>query len=210
MDRFLRVAVSSRQAKDLNVMSKWRLDLSGNRVTYERCMLAIECFASPLLRQDLKGSLVTVARSKTSNDGTKSETLTMIGEGAMAVRGLILGVEEVNARADENTLSESTLSENLSKILINREELSVAKSPPLRISGKLFGVHKGTVRALLTTMQDDLNKSQRIAIEAAMNERVTLWQGPPGTGKTRTLVRLIAAFCRSRQGQVLACADRYI
>lgn len=205
----MRVAVSSRQAKDLNVMSKWRLDVSANRVTYERCMLAIECFASPLLRQDIKGSLLstaTVAQSKTSNDGTKSERMLMVGEGAMAVRGLILGVEEVNARADENTLSESTPS----KILINQEELTVAKSPPLRISGKSFGVHKGTIRALLTTMQDDLNKSQRIAIEAAMNQRVTLWQGPPGTGKTRTLVRLIAAFCRSRQGQVLACADRYI
>ena len=189
-------------------MSKWRLDVSANRVTYERCMLAIECFASPLLRQDIKGSLLstaTVAQSKTSNDGTKSERMMMVGEGAMAVRGLILGVEEVNARADENTLSESTPS----KILMN-QELTVAKSPPLRISGKLFGVHKGTIRALLTTMQDDLNKSQRIAIEAAMNQRVTLWQGPPGTGKTRTLVRLIAAFCRSRQGQVLACADRYI
>lgn len=204
----MQVAVSSRQAKDLNVMSKWRLDVSANRVTYERCMLAIECFASPLLRQDIKGSLLstaTVAQSKTSNDGTKSERMMMVGEGAMAVRGLILGVEEVNARADENTLSESTPS----KILMN-QELTVAKSPPLRISGKLFGVHKGTIRALLTTMQDDLNKSQRIAIEAAMNQRVTLWQGPPGTGKTRTLVRLIAAFCRSRQGQVLACADRYI
>ena len=66
------------------------------------------------------------------------------------------------------------------------------------------------MRALLQAMENEINQSQKIAIEAAFNERATLWQGPPGTGKTRALVCFITAFCLSKQGQVLACAHRYV
>lgn len=209
-DRFLKVAVPSYQAKDLNVSLKWRLDLSANRVSYERCMLAIDCFASPELRQGLKGSLVVPTSPAASSNGsknfTKSEKSIMVGEGIMAMRGLIMGVEETKSRLVEGTTFESLSPDTY----INQECLSIAKSPPSRISGKMFGAHKGSVRTLLQTMGNEINNSQKIAIEAAFNQRTTLWQGPPGTGKTRTLVRLITAFCRSKQGQVLACADRYV
>ncbi|KAG0567437.1 hypothetical protein KC19_7G135000 [Ceratodon purpureus] len=205
--RFLRVAIPSYQAKGLNVSLKWRLDLSANRVSYERCMLAINCFASPELRQGLSGSLVLptapVASPNSSKNSTKSEKSITVGEGTMAVRGLIMGVEETKSRLGEGTTLESLPPDTY----INQEYLSIAKSPPSRISGKMFGAHKGSVRALLQGMGNEINNSQKIAIEAAFNQRITLWQGPPGTGKTRTLVRLITAFCRNKQGQVLACAD---
>lgn len=207
--RFLKIAIPSYQSKGLNVSLKWRLDLSANRVSYERCMLAIDCFASPELRQGLKGSLILptppVASLNGSKNSTKSEKSITVGEGIMAVRGLIMGVEETKSRLGEDTTFESLPPDTY----INHENLSVAKSPPSRISGKMFGAHKGSVRTLLQTMGNEINNSQKSAIEAALNQRTTLWQGPPGTGKTRTLVRLITAFCRSKQGQVLACADRY-
>lgn len=189
---------------------KWRLDLSANRVSYERCMLAIDCFASPELRQGLKGTLSLptppAASSNGSKTSTKLEKTIMVGEGIMAVRGLIMGVEETTSKLGEDAAFESLPSETY----INQENLTVAKSPPSRISGKMFGSHKGSVRTLVQTMGNEINNSQKSAIEAALNRRLTLWQGPPGTGKTRTLVRLITAFCRSKQGQVLACADRYV
>jgi hypothetical protein len=197
LDRFLKVAIPSYQAKGLNVSLKWRLDLSANRVSFERCMLAIDCFASPELRQGLKGSLVLPAPLVTSSNGSKNSTQSeksiMVGEGIMAVRGLIMGVEETKSRLGEGTILESLPPASY----INQEYLSIAKSPPSRISGKMFGAHKGSVRTLLQVMGNEINNSQKIAIEAAFNQRTTLWQGPPGTGKTRTLVRLITAFCRS-------------
>ena len=208
--RFLKIAIPSYQAKDLNVLLKWRLDLSANRVTHERCMQAIDCFASPELRQGSKGSIVLPqilsASSNGSKNSTKSQKSIMVGEGIMAVRGLIMGVEEKKVRLGESITFDSLPPDTY----INQECLSIAKSPPSRIAGKTFGAHKGSVRALLQAMENEINKSQKIAIEAAFNQRATLWQGPPGTGKTRTLVRFITAFCLSKQGQVLACADRYV
>ncbi|CAK9854930.1 unnamed protein product [Sphagnum jensenii] len=207
--RFLRVAVSTSQSKNLNVMSKWRLDLSANRVSYDRCMLAINCFTSPDLRKGFKGSIQlsasSVSMSNSSKNGTSPQTTVTIGEGAMTVRGLLLGVEEmkVKSKQKETMVGSSVLPESY----VNSERLIAMKSPPSRISGKLLGAQKGMVRALLQAMKEDLNVSQKVAIESAMCQRTTLWQGPPGTGKTRTLVHFIASFCRSGQGQVLACAD---
>ena len=37
-----------------------------------------------------------------------------------------------------------------------------------------------------------LNKSQKIAVEKAMTNKITIIQGPPGTGKTQTILNIIA------------------
>jgi primosomal protein N' len=173
-------------------------------------MLAINCFTSPDLRKGFKGSIQlpapSVSMSNSSKNGTLPQTAVTIGEAAMTVRGLLLGVEEmkVKSKQKETMVGSSVLPESY----VNSERLIAMKSPPSRISGKLLGAQKGMVRALLQAMKEDLNVSQKVAIESAMCQRTTLWQGPPGTGKTRTLVHFIASFCRSGQGQVLACADR--
>lgn len=61
----------------------------------------------------------------------------------------------------------------------------------------------------------DLNKSQILAVKAALTRTFTLWQGPPGTGKTRTILsflRIMAKLTSCSEwkqeiGTVLAVAD---
>lgn len=61
----------------------------------------------------------------------------------------------------------------------------------------------------------DLNKSQLLAVKAALTRTFTLWQGPPGTGKTRTILSFLRIMARLisypewRQeiGTILAVAD---
>ena len=52
-----------------------------------------------------------------------------------------------------------------------------------------------------------LDESQKIAIETAVKQRLTMIQGPPGTGKTHTAVHLNEALIEMGRGPILACAN---
>lgn len=54
---------------------------------------------------------------------------------------------------------------------------------------------------------DGLNESQRNAVRAALERRMTLIQGPPGTGKTTTATHLLSVLAQQGSGPILATAE---
>ena len=67
--------------------------------------------------------------------------------------------------------------------------------------------HLGVARSRPTSLASDLNKAQREATQAALEQRLTLIQGPPGTGKTHTGVRILETWAKQDLGTILAVAD---
>eukprot|EP00250_Pteridium_aquilinum_P010076 c19137_g2_i1 orf=102-2507(+) len=210
--RFVRVAVPFSQSRDLNLQRRWRLDLYANHITYERCLFAVDIFSSPWAQQ--QGAiyqLETTEKMSKSPFGWPLEDRFKFGEGASAIRGLLMkceanlhsSPEQGETSSDEEEKSGAFDASRGSEVL---EGLKVMKSPPSKLSGKNLGDAKGNIRAYLQTIGEKLNTSQKAAIETAALQKVTLWQGPPGTGKTKTLTHLIAALCGRRE-KVLACAD---
>ena len=65
----------------------------------------------------------------------------------------------------------------------------------------------GGARGRSFVLDSSLNKPQREAALAAIQQRLTLIQGPPGTGKTHTAVRIIEAWSQQDLGTILAVAD---
>jgi len=49
---------------------------------------------------------------------------------------------------------------------------------------------------------DELNASQRLAVEGAATNRLTLVQGPPGTGKTQVAIRIVRHWAKLAASQV--------
>ena len=65
----------------------------------------------------------------------------------------------------------------------------------------------GGARGRSFVLDSSMNKPQREAALAAIQQRLTLIQGPPGTGKTHTAVRIIEAWSQQDLGTILAVAD---
>ena len=250
MDRFIKVAVPWNKSRDLNFQKKWRLDLYANHVAYERCLFAVDVFSSPMLQQhNGRSHLEAIVKVSDIHFGSSLESSFAVGEGASAIRGLIMKCQELHSRYKKVPLDTDDIPESLNevnstknppsqisgKILVNArggvmdflystpkqapfdshkisevlDEVKATKSPPSHMSRKSLPDAKGIIRAYLQNLGTTLNTSQKIAIETAAFQRVTLWQGPPGTGKTKTLTHLIAALCRQHL-KVLACADRWV
>ncbi|CAM6126000.1 unnamed protein product [Calypogeia fissa] len=210
--RFLRVVVPSRQAGDIDQRLKWRLDLSANRVAYERCLWAVHAFSSPQIRPGLMQQQPSTnnnsskSSSKVSNSGISPDSLPRMGEGVMSFRDMIIEAESTQVNLE--TLSEGGETNDGSiKSPMRQEALKIRSTAPSKVGGKNLGAYKSFIATFLQDLEMDINSSQKTAIQKALCSRVTLWQGPPGTGKTRTLVRLIKGFCKHGQGKVLACAD---
>lgn len=96
-----------------------------------------------------------------------------------------------------------------------REGLTNLGDPARRCSRRLRRVLFGERppefgRVVRTPLRDELDTSQRAAVELALRaEDIALIHGPPGTGKTTTVVALIAAAV-ARGERVLACAPSNI
>ena len=80
-------------------------------------------------------------------------------------------------------------------------------SPAFR-AARVLAVDDGAVAAA----SEGLNASQRAAVRAAVDGRLTLVQGPPGTGKTRVACAVLAAWAEAGGGgrgrcKILATSD---
>ncbi|XP_024527418.1 regulator of nonsense transcripts 1-like [Selaginella moellendorffii] len=194
--RFLRVAVLKNAGQDISSRGQWRLDISANSVSHERCVLAVEHFSSYHIE---RGRPPEMAKKKEIPSAVEAFSW---NEAASAVKGLVMGAGQVEIRSETLFGTLTSSSNDIS------HDVHVANGLPNRISGTRLGTFKGSYRKLLK--ETGLNTSQKAAVEAALCRKVTLWQGPPGTGKTKTLVQFVRIHCRSGQGKVLACADSNI
>ncbi|KAI5072376.1 hypothetical protein GOP47_0012482 [Adiantum capillus-veneris] len=211
--RFIILAIPVSQSKAIGIHGRWRLDLYANRVAYERCMSAVDTFASPFVQQHAAVCHLEITENvRKSIFGWPLEDGFKFGEGASAIRGLLMKFQELSMDTsvkDEKNSSEDddeTWISNVSWDTKLLEQLKAMRCPPSPLGGKNLGNAKGQVRAYLQSLHEKLNISQKAAIETAALQRVTLWQGPPGTGKTKTLAHLVASLCQ-RGERVLACAD---
>ena len=140
-----------------------RIDLSANTVAYDRAISALEAFSEP-------GGMPGLERSK-MNDSRGGNKKSGGGGG------------------DSNKLSQTayqTFQRSLLGFVSSSSVNSLASTP---ISWK----NDQRIDQAMSSYAKNLNPSQRKAVEAAMQNTLTLWRGPPGTGKTRTLVALIAS-----------------
>lgn len=85
-------------------------------------------------------------------------------------------------------------------ILGNVLDINQSAALPPDIRGR--GTQRGPPPSL-----DGLNESQRNAVRAALERRMTLIQGPPGTGKTTTATHLLSVLAQQGSGPILATAE---
>ena len=85
-------------------------------------------------------------------------------------------------------------------ILGNVLDINQSATLPPDIRGR--GTQRGPPPSL-----DGLNESQRNAVRAALERRMTLIQGPPGTGKTTTATHLLSVLAQQGSGPILATAE---
>jgi hypothetical protein len=91
------------------------------------------------------------------------------------------------------------------------DALNCFLSIPSIICDSIIGVpafpHPNRVgRQLPLHLLNDLNASQRAAVECAFSNRLCLIQGPPGTGKTNVIAAYAHAIVSSGGGKILVCA----
>lgn len=184
--RFLRVTVSASQAGLVRLHPRWRLDLSANRVSFERCMAAVDLFASTSIRQGSVDSVrVQIPASLPSGitSGLTLDESLRLGEGLLAIRNVILSQEGDSYEFNSAAVPAQQLGDRLAKANnLALQAVTVATSPCGSLSGKKLAAFKTLLKKEASNLISDLNRSQEAALVAGMSQRVTLWQGPPGTG----------------------------
>jgi len=177
----------------------YRIDKLANRMVYNRQLSAVVAIASPLEKIlasssspqfDMKRPSPELIRAITAMD--ENIDLSLInGDVNRHQRrdcSKLTSTAELCAQAVPFFVSdESGYDENGDKMYYDQESIR----DQARLALSKYGSFEG------------LNASQRLAVEGAVTNRLTLIQGPPGTGKTVVAIRIMQYWARLAESEAL-------
>ena len=196
----------------------WRIDRLANRITYTRQIESLYellepndptkkaiCNTNPVFRQiltagfqrpakDLADELAAAIGSLNVRGDDKTDGIDQSGAPPLAAKEPRFNVCETQPWLPGCEMVERDVVPTLCQGTINPTgDLSLA-GPYDRVVDSVTRIHS-------------LNTSQRDAMKAALERRLTLIQGPPGTGKTHTSVAIVRGMLEIGHGPVLCTSD---
>lgn len=197
----------------------WRIDRLANRITFTRQIESLYellepndptkkavCNTNPVFRQ-----ILTAGFQRSAKEVADDLSAAI---GALSVRA----PEDQSDGADGNTQNGIVAKEHRFNICANPPwhpgcEMVDVEAVPALCRGLINptgdpnapGPYDRVVDSVTRT--HGLNASQRDAMKAALERRLTLIQGPPGTGKTHTSVAIVRGMLEIGHGPVLCTSD---
>eukprot|EP00941_MAST-03F_sp_MAST-3F-sp1_P003052 g3052.t1 len=182
------------ELRDIMQRNRWRMDISANVISNNRCKKALAQFCTGGLQRNLdsnptladEGYIQRLARSKYRRGGDN-------WTGSEGIRQHIVNVAvETGSLPDSSSNDPASSPENTPSTLCSPEERS-----KLLQAATISDSHEKKEEFVHGVIRRQLNESQRDALETALapGRRIALIQGPPGTGKTYSAARLIREWC---------------
>lgn len=180
----------------------YRIDKLANRMGFNRQLAAAVSIASPYKKVDPKTGMTEITRSdirrpspelinaitamdENIGDGSNiGKTANSFGHGIGPSGVLNSTAALCNKPVPWNSMDDHRRSNEyeMNELTIREDEDSIRDT--IRLALDKYGAFDG------------LNASQRLAVEGAATNRLTLVQGPPGTGKTAVAIRIIEFWAR--------------
>eukprot|EP00927_Polykrikos_kofoidii_P035357 TRINITY_DN29931_c0_g1_i1.p1 TRINITY_DN29931_c0_g1~~TRINITY_DN29931_c0_g1_i1.p1 ORF type:complete len:1315 (+),score=272.70 TRINITY_DN29931_c0_g1_i1:68-4012(+) len=188
MDKWkLVVNVSCKMPEDAKQVT-WRVDSYANRIVYERQFGALLQLASAEKLSPLCELLVAGDVGKLDAWARREAERVSQAPGKRTRTAAQLKREEAKNEAATDKLDSRAAGIADELITLDKERLSSAKDEII--------------------ICDDLNESQKSAVESAIRRRCTVIQGPPGTGKTHVSVKTLLLWTKTMKiAPILATSD---
>jgi len=179
----------------------YRIDKLANRMGFNRQLSAAVAVASPL-EKDINGITVPHRRDSRRPSPELIKAITAMDENIDKVMGKNFGVvnNSISNKGNSNENNTATIcaqpvpwsvvDEDTNEIdpYYEKNDSCCYDEDALRDAAQLALEKYGAL--------EGLNASQRLAVEGAATNRLTLVQGPPGTGKTAVAIRILQHWAR--------------